>query len=178
METESKNIPKYESYKAAIELLNYAKEVKSLPHCIAAVALTESIIADRTHSYLWHNHKEFIEGKTNKNLFISTNTMLDKCAKDFPNLKIKIKKQKTGEEIFCTDLFGECKEWLKRRNKLLHGFAKSNPGSGTLGIDEFTSEAISATEKGIVLVSLIKKWHQQQIARSNKKQIMSWLQII
>ena len=53
-----KNKLKYESYQVAMRLLENAKRHKDMPMCIAAVAVAESIIADRCQSYLFYKEKE------------------------------------------------------------------------------------------------------------------------
>ena len=46
------NKAKYNSYKYAIDTISNAAKIQDFAVCIAAVALAESIIADRCQSYL------------------------------------------------------------------------------------------------------------------------------
>lgn len=124
-----KNKLKYESYQVAMRLLENAKRHKDMPMCIAAVAVAESIIADRCQSYLFFKEKEFMETREKEKRHVSTKELIEKCGKHFKKLSLTIE-PKTGKEIICKDLFGECQQWLKERNNILHGFAKSKPGEG------------------------------------------------
>ena len=60
------------------------------------------------------------------------------------------------------DLFIDIKEWLKKRNNVLHSFAKASINNNKITYDEFILYAITATEEGIVLVSLLNKWFKSQ----------------
>ena len=163
-----KNRTKYESYQVAMRLLENAKIHKDMPMCIAAVAVAESIIADRCQSYLYYKEKVFMETREKEKRFVSTKELIDKCGKHFKTLQLKIK-PKTGKEIVCMDLFGECQLWLKERNNILHSFAKSKPSEGTKNIVEFHHNAIDAAENGLRLTKLLNKWHKQQLQINNKK---------
>jgi hypothetical protein len=66
-------------------------------------------------------------------------------------------------------LFQDIKSWLKDRNTILHSFAKSNPGMKTMEIDEFIKYSIETSEEGLKLVSLLKKWFDQQKRKSKNK---------
>lgn len=150
-----KNKLKYESYQVAMRLLENAKRHKDMPMCIAAVAVAESIVADRCQSYLFFKEKEFMVSRENEKRYVSTKELIDKCGNHFKILALTIK-PKTGKEINCKDLFGECQLWLKERNNILHGFAKSKPSEVTKNIVEFHHNAIDATENGLRLVKHIK----------------------
>ena len=163
-----KNRTKYESYYVAMRLLENAKRHKDMPMCIAAVAVAESIIADRCQSYLYFKEKEFMETREKEKRYVSTKELIDKCGKHFKTLQLKIK-PKTGKEIVCNDLFGECQLWLKERNNILHGFAKSKPSEGIKNIVEFHHNAIDAAKNGLRLTKLVNKWHKQQLRITNKK---------
>jgi hypothetical protein len=139
-----------------------------MPMCIAAVAVAESIIADRCQSYIFFKEKEFMFGCTKENKYITTKVLLEKCGKYFKKLSLKIKSN-SGKEIECENLFQECQHWLKERNNILHGFAKSTPNVGTFNVIEFHHKAIDAAENGLRLTKLINKWHKQQLQISNKK---------
>jgi hypothetical protein len=163
-----KNKLKYESYQVAMRLLENAKRHKDMPMCIAAVAVAESIIADRCQSYLYFKEKGFMETREKEKRYVTTKELIDKCGKHFKTLQLTIK-PKTGKEIGCKDLFGECQLWLKERNNILHGFAKSKPREGTKNIVEFHHNAIDAAENGLRLTKLVSKWHKQQLQITNKK---------
>jgi hypothetical protein len=163
-----KNKLKYESYQVAMRLLENAKRHKDMPMCIAAVAVAESIIADRCQSYLFFKEKEFMVTREKEKGYVETKVMLDKCGKHFKKLAVTIK-PRIGKVIDCKDLFSECKQWLSDRNEILHGFTKSKPGEVTKNIVEFHHKSIDAAENGLRLVKLINKWYKQQLHITNKK---------
>ena len=66
-----------------MRLLENAKRVKDMPMCIAAVAVAESIIADRCQSYLYFKDKAFMETWENEKRYVSTKELIDKCCKNF-----------------------------------------------------------------------------------------------
>jgi hypothetical protein len=53
------------------------------------------------------------------------------------------------------------------RNKIIHGFAKSRPGLGTLCVSEFQELAIKLTRDGLRLTKLVMKLHKQQLVKSS-----------
>ena len=55
------------------------------------------------------------------------------------------------------------------RNKIIHGFAKSKPGLGTLSVSEFHEIALKLTRDGLRLSRLVMKWHNQQFQLSRKQ---------
>jgi hypothetical protein len=60
------------------------------------------------------------------------------------------------------DLFIDIKKWLKKRNSVLHSFAKSTINNNKITYNEFVHYAITTTEEGIVLVTLLNKWFKNQ----------------
>jgi hypothetical protein len=102
-----KNNTKFESYKVSIILLENAKRQKDMPMCIAAFAVSKSIIADRCQSFLFFKEKEFMISREKEKRYVETKVMLDKCGKHFKKLSLKIK-PKSGKVIECKDLFHEC----------------------------------------------------------------------
>lgn len=163
-----KNRTKYESYQVAIRLLDNAKRHKDFTMCVAAVAVAESIIADRCQSYLYYKERDFMESREKGKRYVSTKEMLEKCGKHFKKLSLAIK-SKSGKVIECKDLFQECQLWLKERNNILHGFTKSKPSEGTKNIVEFHHNAIDAAENGLHLTKLVNKWHKEQLQITNRK---------
>jgi hypothetical protein len=162
-----KNRTKYESYQVAMRLLENAKRHKDFPMCIAAVAVAESIIADRCQSYLYYKERDFMEIREKEKKYVTTKEMLDKCGKHFKKMSLSIL-PRIGRPLNTEDLFTECQLWLKNRNYILHSFAKSKPKSSTLNVVEFHRQAIIAAEEGLRLTKLISKWHKQQLQRTNK----------
>jgi hypothetical protein len=161
------NANKYDSYKQGMVILNQAYLNKNLPLSIAAIAIAESIIADRCFSYLNFKEKEFISSKENNIQKIGTNTLVEKCQKHFKSHSIAINKR-SGEIFQTTDLFADVKLWLQKRNKILHTFAKSRPGFPTLTFEEYCDLAIETAQCGFKYSSLIIKWHKSELRKSNK----------
>ncbi len=159
MKEKPKNMTKYNAYKHAFTLMELAKSEKNLPYSIAAIAIAESIIADRTQSYISYKENSWFESKKDKH--IRTATLVDKCNKHFKNHSVCIKR-KNSSNFQTDDLFLEIKDWLKKRNNILHTFAKSHPGMKTMEIDEYIKYAIETSEEGYRLTSLLKKWFDQQ----------------
>lgn len=158
-----KNYNKYNFYKNAFELMELAKIHKSLHYSIAAIAIIESIIADRTQSYIAYKEKEWFESQKEKH--IRTTIIVDKCSKYFKNEKIVIKR-KDLTKYESNDLFLDLKEWLKKRNNVLHSFAKASINNNKITYDEFVHYTITTSEEGIVLVTLLNKWFKTQKNKS------------
>ena len=81
-----------------MRLLENAKRHKDMPMCIAAVAVAESIIADRCESYLFFKEKEFMVSREKEKGYVETKVMIDKCGKHFKKLSFTIK-PKSGNVI-------------------------------------------------------------------------------
>lgn len=159
---------KYESYRAANNLLNDAIENNDLPRCIAAIAVCESIIADRLQSYLKYKTPVLFLEKGKEKNFVPTGVMVSECLKHFPELRININSKNLGV-IESKNLFTDIRIWLKSRNDICHGFVKSKPGAPTKEISAFHEAAILAAAEGIKLTKLVNKWHKQQLQITNKK---------
>jgi hypothetical protein len=159
---------KYESYKEANNLLNDARENNDLPRCIAAIAVCESIIADRLQSYLKFKAPEIFIEKGKEKKFVATGKMVTECLKHFSELKIDVNSKKIGK-VESINLFKDLQLWLSSRNEICHGFVKSKPGSPTKEISAFHKAAIQAAEEGFKLTKLVSKWHKQQLQITNKK---------
>ena len=70
--------------------------------------------------------------------------------------------RKDSTKFETEDLFGEIKGWLKKRNSILHAFAKSKPGMPTMEVNVYIEHAIKTSGEGLRLTSLLKKWFDQQ----------------
>ena len=151
-----------------MNLLENAVENSDLHMSIAAIAIAESIISDRCQSYLFYKEKVFMETCERNNKYVSTKQMLDKCCEHFCRLSIVIH-SKIGVSYSSEELFEDCLKWLKMRNKIIHGFAKSKPGLGTLSVSEFHELALKLTRDGLRLSRLVMKWHNQQFQLSRKQ---------
>lgn len=152
------NLVKYNSYREAFRLMNLAEEKNNLAYSIAAIALAESVISDRAQSYILYKENKWY---TKQKGYVSTTKLIKRCKKNYPSHKLLIKKKK-GIIWSTNNLFEEIKDWLKNRNEILHGFAKSKPGMPTITYEQFVKKAIQTSKRGLVLSSLIIKWHKQQ----------------
>jgi len=158
---------KYESYKEANNLLNDARENNDLPRCIAAIAVCESIIADRLQSYLKFKAPEIFIEKGKEKKFVATGKMVTECLKHFPEFKIDVNSKNFGK-VESINLFQDILTWLSSRNDICHGFVKTKPGTLTKEISAFHKDAIKAAEEGFKLTKLVSKWHKQQLQITNK----------
>jgi hypothetical protein len=158
---------KYESYKAANNLLNEARKNNDLPRCIAAIAVCESIISDRMQSFLKFKEPEVFIQKGKEKKYIATGIMAKVCLKHFSNYKIEINSKNLGK-IESIDLFNDIKSWLSSRNHICHGFVKSESGSHSKQIDEFHKDAFQTAQEGFKLTKLACKWRKQQLQMTNK----------
>jgi hypothetical protein len=159
---------KYESYKAANNLLNDAIKNNDLPRCIAAIAVCESIIADRLQSYLKFKAPEIFVEKGKEKKFVPTAKLIAECLKHFSEFRIDVNSKNFGK-VESKNLFKDLQAWLKSRNDICHGFVKSEPGTPTKEIGEFHKVAIQAAKDGFILTKLVSKWHKQQLQLTNKK---------
>lgn len=112
-----------------------------LPLCIAAIAIAESIIADRCLSYINFKEKDFVLRYGDNIFAIKTKELIDKCKKHSKNHSISITRRRDGETFHTDDLFTETAEWLKKRNIIMHSFAKSKPQTPTISISDYVNEA-------------------------------------
>jgi hypothetical protein len=149
------NIAKYNSYKYAIDTISNATKSQDFAFCISAIALAESIIADRCQSYVHYKQPEFYSSKKR----ISTNNLIQICGKYNKKCKLSVRK-KNGITFSSDDLFNDLLKWLDTRNFILHRFAKSEPLTATMPIEEFIEITIKAAIKAEELVSCLTKWHK------------------
>lgn len=162
-----KNKLKYESYKVANNLLKEAKEHQDLPRCIAAIAISESIITDRLESYLNKKSPTIFFHKGKPRYHVSATEMVKECLKHFPNHNVYIN-SKLFEKIESKNLFEDIISWLKSRNVICHDFVKVESTQQPKTMKEFHLAAINVAEDGIKYTKLITKWHKQQLHIKNK----------
>ena len=66
-------------------------------------------------------------------------------------------------DIETINLLNNIKIWKDQyRNKIIHQLAKSEPGTPTMGIDEFLETAKIGAEEGIKYARKICDWHRKQ----------------
>ena len=155
------NQVKYFSYKEGFSLMKEALGNDKLQYTISAIAIAESIIADRLHSYLYYNNSDWLNNNTGSNGYVSTTKLSNKLSAIFRKVEVKIDSSQI-KDLKTSDLFGEITAWLVSRNKVLHSMAKSEPGSPTQNVDEFKKFSHNTAIKGYHLARLISKWFNSQ----------------
>ena len=148
------NAEKYLSYREA-----WARVRVSQGHgfYFEAVTLEESIISDRLIRYL-----------------LSANAIEIKEDLRYPpfgNL-IKLWKRLHPEPISSRGVNGlqdAVDEWRVRRNQIVHGIVKSNPGTATEDIDNFLWAAQQAAAEGEMLAKAVSQWCAKVIPRQPRE---------
>lgn len=144
-----KNEAKYLSYKAAWERIKSANEAG---YYLESVALCESIMSDRLISY--------ITGVSGKSMSLTT-----------PFSQIIKKWEKTAGSVAWgayKDLPAAVDAWRKKRNDVVHGFVKSNPGTPTERVESVLDGAKDAAVEGCSLARAVCAWHKQQLAAAKR----------
>ncbi len=142
----AKNAAKYLSYKEAWRRINGAKDGGFF---FEVVTICESIISDRLLS--------FVKGASEAN-DIGTHTKFSRLIRLWrETVQMQAQDNSIGELIERVD------RWRIERNKMVHGFAKSLPGTATMPVDEFLAAAEKASHEGIVLAKRVSAWHRNQL---------------
>lgn len=145
-----KNTKKGESYTWAFERINQA--IKE-GYFFEAIAIEESIIADRLLSYARPLGFEKLANKCT--LGDLTQWASPKSAGPLPHAEDK----KTFDAV---------EAWRPSRNKVLHGVAKSEPGTPT-DLPTFLDHAKETAEKGKKLAREVADWHRKAMSRDSAK---------
>ena len=151
------NVTKYFSCRAA---WGQIKKAKAHGYYVEAIALEESIISDRLISYL---------------VRVEEIKPDDRCTKYFGQLIAKWRKcvpQPIKDKDF-PDLQAAVEEWSKKRNKMVHGMAKSIPGAEHQDILEFKKEAEFVAMQGEKLANSLQNWYKSFKRREARKSINS-----
>ena len=133
------NMEKYDSYTLAYDRIAKAME-QGFP--LEAIAIEESIIADRLVSYLVFRNV--------------TNPPID----NFGNL-ISLAKDKSDSSD--APFFEQVRTWKNGRNSMLHGIVKSMPGTApATKAEDFIAEARRLAEEGLKLTRIVQNWQRKQ----------------
>lgn len=62
------------------------------------------------------------------------------------------------------DLGAAVDSWRKERNEVVHGLAKSMPGTPTDGVVPYIQRAERAARRGVSLARAVSAWHKKQLA--------------
>lgn len=102
----------------------------------------------------------YISGVSGKSLSLTT-----------PFAQIIKKWEKTAGSVAWgayKDLPSAVDAWRKKRNDVVHGFVKSNPGTPTECVDSVLDRAKDAAVEGCSLARAVCAWHKQQLAAAKR----------
>ena len=135
----SGNMEKHDSYTLAYDRIALALK-QGFP--LEAIAIEESIIADRLISYLTYKGKS-VSIKTSFFELIDTakNTSTD----------------------FKINIYSQLDSWRDKRNKMLHGIVKSMPKTAPeIKADDFIQTATELAEEGLKFTRIVQNWQRHQ----------------
>ena len=154
METTKKNYAKRDSYALASKLIDEAI-VHNFP--LQAITIEESIISDR----LWSALKS-VKVKSQKHESMGT------ALEVWKNLRKDSSKENPFDEEM-ENLREKLTNWWDRRNKLIHGIAKSPVGGRPqITAVNFVKSAVDAANDGKELVRIVKNWSQKKIRKAKR----------
>jgi hypothetical protein len=135
------NATKYFSYREAWTRIKLAREAGFF---LEAIAIQESIIADRLTGYL------IVVGE------IPLETRHRSLGEV---IKLWKKRHPTNIEVKgCSNLQGAVDAWRRSRNEAVHRIVQSLPGSPTVPIDDFLTLAEKAASEGDLLAKAVSAW--------------------
>ncbi|CAN5713117.1 hypothetical protein BH23GEM7_BH23GEM7_39610 [soil metagenome] len=149
------NAEKYLSYREAWARI---KAAQGHGFYLEAVTIEESIISDRLIRYLLS--KNAIELKDDLRQYPPFGQLIQRW------------KQKHPEPITSRgvdNLQEAVDRWRRRRNNIVHGLVKSNPGTATEDIDDFLWAARQAAAEGEKLADAVSQWCKKEIPRSPRE---------
>lgn len=153
----SPNTQKYLSYKEAWRRINASLDSGTY---LEAIALCESIIADRLYSYIDGVSK--MNGASQTKLKL--HSPLHSIIKEWRKLAGSTLQQ--GPSV---DLGKEVDNWRRERNEIIHGMVKSEPGTPTVEVSDFLGRAEHVAEQGRWLARSVSDWHSVEFAKSKKR---------
>lgn len=157
------NHPKYESYKEAWERISAARQTGFF---LEAIAIEESIIADRLVSYLNRPGATHPVSKGKDGQWPGLGKLITALERELLPTGLAIG---DFENIVQT-----LNAWKDDRNRAIHAIVKSDPGTPTVDIQEFLLMAEKAAEHGATLARAISSWHKREkvsLPSSDKEQV-------
>lgn len=149
------NRSKYESYREAWQRIVASRQAGFF---LEAIAIEESIIADRLVSYLSRPDARTPVSKDKKGRWPALGKLITTLEEEFPaGLPI-------GE---FKDIAKTLNAWRDDRNTAVHAIVKSDPGGPTVDIQEFLRLAEKAAAQGATLARAISSWHRGMKRLSN-----------
>lgn len=143
-----KNISKGISY---AEAWRRVKAANAAGFHFEAVTICESILSDRLLSFVaWADPSSKLTERTSFGELIRR---WREQAKELP-------------ELGGVDLGLAVDSWRDQRNKVVHGLAKSAPGTPTKELEAFLASAKEAALQGAALARAVCRWHQAELKRA------------
>lgn len=118
-----------------------------------AVTICESIISDRLLSFVAGTEPEPSSKLTVKTPFGELIKRWRTQTKELP-------------ELHGVDLGYAVDQWRNQRNKIVHGLAKSAPGTPPEDLDAFLTQAKETAMRGAALARAVCRWHQARLKRA------------
>jgi hypothetical protein len=144
------NAAKFDSYREALARI---KAAQADGYYLEAIAIEESIIVDRIISYLQRPGSPSGVRRNKYGNYPTFNELIKKLAKDVGGALVYGKH---------TDLCTSLHDWRRSRNRALHAFVSSDPGTPTNPVDDFLRDAKKYAEEGADLARTISKWHRDK----------------
>ena len=147
------NVSKADSYREAYSRI---KSAMNEHYYVEAMALMESVIADRILSYLVGACG--LSPLTEKGRPWAFGYLINKAKEKSP----------------LDDASGNCvwtrvNKWREDRNRIVHGFVSSIPGTPTAPVDEFLEKAKIACEEGHKLSREVTNWNKREKTKWKKR---------
>lgn len=155
--TTPKNKAKEMSYRVVWERI---KAANNDGFHIEAIALSESIIADRLLSFVLG-----VDSSSKLTTRSPFKSLIDAWR------KLAASKCLCLEDKTFEDLGAAVAEWSAKRNNAIHGLVKSVPGTPTVDVDSFISDAKKAAAEGALLARKVSTWHKKQLSESPRAQL-------
>lgn len=144
-----KNMPKYFTYRYAIDQINKAIEAGFF---LEAITIEESILVDRLYRFCRDN------GLT-KPASLATLGSVETFIK---RLAIKV------QQVENIDFLDELDRFRQKRNTCLHQVAKSEPGEATMPFEEFLNLARDTALEGKALTRKVGNWSKRYKRKISK----------
>ena len=138
------NTKKYLSYR---EAWTRVKQSQAAGFYLEAIALIESIISDRLTSVLVKSGQ--IQRKTEIRKYPGFSDLIKAWSALCPQ---------PLQQGSYSDLQAAVDSWRLDRNRLIHGMVRSHPGSPTVDVVDFVSEAKLTAQQGETLARAVCSW--------------------
>jgi hypothetical protein len=144
------NAAKFDSFREAWARI---KDAQVDGYYLEAIAIEESIIVDRIISYLRRPGSPSGVRRNKYGNYPSFRELIDKLARDVGGTLAYGK---------YTDVCLSLHDWRRSRNRALHAFVSSDPGTPTKPVEDFLRDAKKFAKEGAELARAISKWHREK----------------